>query len=162
MKQSKSIGWFEPSAYCRRKALGALRALSARCNMLRVAVVVLTFAGVVALLLKRVLPDLEIEWTPFVIRAIGTAIVLPVLLFLLVLIPSHVSLSRRGIVIQWGQHIASYKYSEVSPVQVVQDGPWTLLRFCHRSKDVTIALGRRVRLDEVTDYLRSQGVETRT
>jgi hypothetical protein len=156
MRRRRRQVWFEPVGFHAPRAWAELRVAASQINWLRVVIVCALCAVAVAELVRRYLPEADINWAIFLLRGVGVLALGATLMVLVMMLPRFVQLTKRGIVVQHGQGARIYEHGKISSARVESSGPWEVLRFVYRGRDTEVGLGKNVLADDVIEYLREQ------
>jgi len=146
--------WLEPIGFRAPRALAELRTTASRLNWPRIAIVCSLFGLSVVGLVRRYVPEAEVDWLSFLARGLGVLALAAVAATLAMLIPSLVSFTNRGILVQHGQTARIYKHGAITDPRIETDGAYTVLRFHYDGRGVELGLSASVSADALLEELR--------
>ena len=162
MNKRRRHSWLEPIGFRAPRALAELRITVSRLNWLRITIVCSLFGLSAVGLVRRYVPEAEVDWLSFLARGLGVLGLAALAVALAMLIPRFVSFTSRGIVVQHGQTARIYRHGAITDPRVETDGAYTVLRFHYDGRGVELGLSARVSADVLLEELRMhQMTETR-
>ena len=158
MSKRRRHSWFEPIGFRAPRALAELRITASRMNWLGIAIVCSLFGLTAVGLLRRYIPEAEVNWLSFLARGAAVLCLVALSVVLAMMFPRFVNLNSRGIVVRHGQTARIYEHGGISDPRIERDGAYTVLRFAYHDRCVEIGLSTRLSTDVLLAALRMHQV----
>lgn len=150
----KEVQWWEPGWAHYPRVYTAFRRVYSFWPLFRIVLLSGVVVAIAALVLQKKFPELEFDWMKAMATSIAVGFLIPAVVYLVALIPRHISVRRKGIFIVVQGILIFLKSSDINDICIEEEGQrrW-LLTFNARGREYAIGIPDERAITAIADII---------